>query len=475
MTRAQLTTALLLITVICLGLAALLLPEAADRAPAPVALVGFPPSQVARVEVKLTDGSTQRLDRTAPDRWTLTLPTESAATTGWPASAERVRAFLRILDRLQGTPADELLGRDAARSTKPGPTLTITSEAGDTASIELPASSLGGRALVRVSSGAPDDPAPRAYVTTDELSRLLGPDGMLLWLDARAFAGVTGQVNQVSVTSVGATMTLTRTGASWRIESPFAAPAETSLLTELVENLQTLAIASPSTHAEPPTADATTITLAATTRTAGPDGSVSATTRTHTLRTLGAVSQSGQVPVVVESFGETAEPLAGPLGATIDASRLTEIVRQPSFYIARRATNAVPADIRSITLTPAGAAPIELARTDTGWSRDGAAIGAEDAAAVDALLNLLTTTEAAQARPADDMPGGAQPLASITARGLGGLAIARVDLAVGPLPDQSADSTAHALLLADGIARYYAPDAPIADAVRWVAALRPAP
>jgi hypothetical protein len=465
-TRAQLITALLLVTVICLGLSALLLPPAADRAPTPVALVAFPPSQVVSVSVALPGGSVQRLDRIAPDAWRLTLPA-GGGETHWPASAERVRAFLRILDRLRGTPAD-----DAEPVARPGPTLTVTSDLGDTTTIELPAGSLGGRALVRVSPGSPDDPAPRAFVTTDELSRLLGPDGVLPWLDARAFAGLDGQVGSVTVNSVGGTMTIARTGGSWRLEAPFAAPAEGSLLAELIESLQTLAIASPSTEVQPPSADATTITMTTAARAANPDGSVSTATATHTLRTLGAVSQSGQAPVVLESTAEDGTPLAGPIGATIDAARLAEIVRRPSFYIARRATNAGPADVRSLTVTTPGGTPIELTRADAGWTRDGAPLPAQEASAIDALVSLLTQTAAAQAEPAESMPETAQPLATITARGLGGLAIAEFTLGVAPLPGQPADSRAHALLLAGGIARYYNPESAV-DAVRWVAGVTP--
>ncbi|VAX42783.1 hypothetical protein MNBD_PLANCTO03-625, partial [hydrothermal vent metagenome] len=103
MTRSQIITALVLVMVICLGLSALLLPERDGRTPTPTRLVAFSPSEVAALEVRLPSGAQQKLTRVAPDRWEIRL----GETSRWPASTERVRAFLRILDRARGLPATE--------------------------------------------------------------------------------------------------------------------------------------------------------------------------------------------------------------------------------------------------------------------------------------------------------------------------------------------------------------------------------
>lgn len=483
-TRSKVIAILVLITVICLGLSALLLPESTDRAAEPVRLISFAPSQVVNVDVRLPDASTQRLSRRSSDAWEVLLPTTTdpagARPVRWPASTDRVRAFLRILDRLRGLPASD----------SPPPastTLTITSELGETATFGLPAASLGGRSVVHVQPRSAADPSSAPFVTTDELPRLLADGGIIHWLDQRAFAGLGGRVTEIAVTSAAGTMTIARRGAAWRIESPFPAPAEPALIDELLAALLTLPFASPTTperasrEPPPPYADATTITLTASTRRPSPDGSIATETTRHTLTTLGPVGQSGQVPVslLAASVGPDTEPLLGPLAATIDAQRLTEIVRQPAFYIARRAVAAEPSDIQALALVLPSGTTIDLVRTPAGWARDGTALPTPDATPIEALVTLLTRTPAAVTAWSDQpLPQGSTPLATIDCRGLGGLTIATVSLAVTPLPDQAGatppDSRAYALITAEQIARYYSPESAV-DAVRWVAGLEPGP
>jgi len=477
-TRAQLITALLLVTVLCAGLAALLAPEAAENTPKPARLVAFPPSEVVRVEVRLADGSTQRLSRQTPDSWWIELPAHNqphdAPPIRWPASSERVRAFLRILDRAQGVPAEDA-AEPAAHTT-----VTLTSEGGQAATITLPASTLGGRAVVFVGSG--DGTARSPLLTTDELPRLLAGGGMLNWLDPRAFAGLDGQITGLSITTPAGEMRLGRAGAGWRIASPFDAPAEAGLVDELLESLQTLALASPSTEVATPGDSATRITLTTVARRSGADGSVQTRTARHTLATAGAVGQSGQAAVVLEGASDAPhdphdphDPDAdriGPLGGTIDAARLAEIVRQPAFYIARRASTAQPSDIRSLRLTLPSGEVIEVARTDAGWAREGVELAAADAGGVESLVELLTLREASVAAWSETAPAGGQHLAAIEGQGLGGLTIANAGLAVSPLPGQAEDTRAHAVLLDSQIARYYSPESAV-EAVRWVAGLTP--
>jgi hypothetical protein len=468
-TRAQLITALLLVTVICAGLAALLAPEAAESTPKPARLVAFPPSEVVRVEVRLADGSTQRLSRQTPDSWWIELPAhnqpDDAPPIRWPASSERVRAFLRILDRAQGVPAEDA-AEPAAHTT-----VTLTSEGGQAATITLPTSTLGGRAVVFVGSG--DGTARSPLLTTDELPRLLAGGGMLHWLDQRAFAGVEGQVVEIGITSAAGTMTVARAGGGWRIEAPFAAPAESALVAELLAGLQTLPIADPSTNPAAPGTDPTVVTLTTNTRRTAADGSVVAQSARHTMSTIGSVGQSGRAAVRVEQSREDGPATTlGPLGATVDAARLAEIVRQPAFYIARRASTAQPADIRGLKLTLPTGEVVQVDRTDAGWARDGANLPAAEGGAVEALVELLTLHSAAVAAWGETAPADAQHLAGIEAQGLGGLTIASADLAVGPLPGGAEDTRAYALLRLDQIARYYTPESAV-EAVRWVAGLAP--
>ncbi len=487
MTRTQLITALVLVMVICLGLSALLLPEATDRTPTRARLVAFPPSEVALVEVRLPDGSVQTLTRIAPDRWQI----ELAGTTRWPASTGRVRAFLRILDRSMGIPATETPPPAAT-------TLTITNALGEATTLGLPAQFLGGRAVVHVQADdAPEPtPTPTPFITTDELPRLLAGGGILHWLDKRAFAGIEGRVTAITITSAAETMTIRRSGTGWRIESPFVAPAEASLIDELVAGLQTLPFANASAFLGrdeqlPPSADATTITLTALTRRPLSVGSFSSETLIHTLTTTGPVGQSGRVPVSLSASTPDAQPpgkrhphnqnenTLGLLAATIDAARLGEIVRRPSFYIARRAVGAQPTDIQSLSLTLPDGTTLRVARTSssltgTGWTRDAEPVSRDEALAIDALLALLTQAPAAVTAWSESPPADATALATITAHGLGGLALATVDLAVAPLPGAAEDTRAFALVTTGGISRYYAPESAVA-AVRWVAGLSPTP
>ena len=118
MTRSQLVTMLVLVTVICLGSAALLLPERGAADAEPARLVPFAPSEVVSVTVEPTGGAAQRLIRTDADRWVIELRAGADGAGGdvvrWPASIDRVHGFLRILDRLRATPAEPAEGQEPA-------------------------------------------------------------------------------------------------------------------------------------------------------------------------------------------------------------------------------------------------------------------------------------------------------------------------------------------------------------------------
>lgn len=460
--RQKLTTIFLLITVICLGLALLLAPRSAERTAPAEPLLAFPPSEVAAVEASLPDGSRQRLERTAPDRWVLELDSGEAEPVRWPASADRVRAFLRILDRARGVATEQEVSEGAAR-------LAVRSQAGAETTLALPRATLGGRAVVGVTGGgAPDG----VYATTDELPRLIGDRGFLPWIDDRAFAGVRGRVVRVEVESGGERLEITREAGAWRIIRPFEAPAEAALVDELVERLRTLPIAEGRVAEVEPPADATTIRLGAEERLARGDGTVDISESVHRMATLGPVGAGGRAPVVLAAgSGDDAEPL-GPLTASIDAASLTELVRRPSFYLSRRALRAEPADVRSLAVTPTGAAAVVVERDGSGGWRmaDG---GAAQGPGVERLVELLTSDAAPVAAWSEaGLPEGATVLATVECRGLGGVTLGTVTLGVAPLPEPGQDRRDQALVVSGNVHRYYAPEAAV-EAVRWVAGLRP--
>ena len=473
MTKGKLITALVLMTIVCLGLSALLLPDSGLQGPVAERLVPLSPSQVAAVEVRPAGAEADTLLRDGPDAWSILL----AGQTGdervrWPADADRVRGFLRILDRLRAEPAEQ------PAADAPATIVRISGEKGEDCELGLPLSSIAGRSIVqRTLPGG----ATGAFVTTDELSRLLTRGGLRNWLDTRAFPGAEGQVVGVGVQSAGLEFIVERSPSGWRIQAPFAAPAEASLVEELVDSLRTLPC-TPMPDLVVPASDAgaspTTLTLTTERRQALADNTIEKRTRVSTLRTIGPIGTSGVVPATAQTAGTNGAPTdaaLGPLTVELDAERLTRAVRRPEFYLARRVLRAAPTDIRGVTIERAPGEVATWTRTDAGWQGPAGPASETDAQALQGLVELLTQRDApAAAWMGDGLPQGAQILATVRCAGLGGVSIATVQLGVGPSPEGAEDRRMQALLIADGVGRYYSPESTV-DVVRWVAPPPPAP
>ncbi|HZW08613.1 MAG TPA: hypothetical protein VFF69_01800 [Phycisphaerales bacterium] len=466
MTRSQLITLLVLVTIICLGSALLLLPERRVTALQPERLVQFAPSQVREVVVEPAGGPAQRLLRTGPDRWEIELPAQGeGAAVRWPAATERVHGFLRILDRLRAAPAE-------APGAAPALWATIVAEGGERVAIGLPAAPLGGRAVVQA---GPDRASARPLVTTDELNRLLVGPGLSGWLDPRVFAGIEGQPVEVAVLSGGDEMRLVRSGGGWRIGSPFEAAAEASLVQELLVGLQALPFtaADASVAAERSGAPAaTSVRIVTEARRPAAGGEVVAEQATHELRTLGAPDAGGRIGATVEILESAAEgseaTAAGPLHVELDASRLTALVRQPAFYLARRVLHGTAGDIHGFVFQYPSGAERRWDRVGEGWAVAGAPVPPAGAAALDNLAALLTETPAPIAAWAGEAGApGAEPVAEIACLGFGGAEIGRLALSVAPPPAAAADQRQHAVAITAGVARYYPPEA-VVEILRWI-------
>ena len=467
--RGKLTTIFVLIAIICLGLSALLMPQRDARAVDAEPLLPFPPSEVTEVVFAGGETETQRLMRVSGDRWELRIGESPAVR--WPVASDRARAFLRILDRLRGMPTGEDRGDSAA-------SLTVIGGSGRQVTLGLPKGSLGGRAMVTLEDGA----GVRAYVTTDELPRLLGARGFVGWMDARAFAGVEGRVTRVEIASGGGAMVLGSVGGGWRIESPFEAAAEVSLVEELVMGLRMLPVAEGRPERSEPPTDATVISVTTESRGAAEDGSVSSRVLEHRCVTLGPVSGGGRVPVLLSArvaggggLADMVSNALGPITASVDATRLTDLVRQPAFYIARRTLRAQPSDVRALDVALPSGAVVRVERDGESWRRDGEMVDGAEGAAIESLVELITVGVATVAAWSESGEvAGSQPLATITCGGLGGTTLETVRFGVAGLPAPAEDTRLHALLTVGGVLRYYPPEAGVGRAATWITGLTPA-
>ncbi|MDQ7014231.1 MAG: hypothetical protein Q9O74_10080 [Planctomycetota bacterium] len=504
MLRSKVITILLLVTVICLGLSLLLMPQRDTIDARPESLMPFPPSGVTEVTLAAGDHGSQRLVRMgiAADRWELRLKGENGAPEiRWPVGSDRVRAFLRILERLRGMRGMWGMSSDGAGKTEApgtaGSRLTVTAGDGAEFTLGLPRGSLGGRAVVTVES--PE--GPRTYSTTDELPRMLlgggggGGQGFLAWIDARAFAGIEGEVTRVEVVSgggqPGGALVLEQRRGGWRIASPFDEAAEDALVDELVRGLQMLPMAEGRAARSEPPRDATAISLTAEQRQArgdGGNGTVVSRSVVHRCVTLGPVSGGGRVPVLLSAVQEagrgtgrgtgaadSAEEQSfvfGPLTASVDAEGLRDLVRQPAFYLARRALRAEPSDVRALRVVLPSGAELRAERDGEGWVRDGELVGAEEASAIESLVELMTVGVASVA--AWSQGGelrGSELLATVACEGFGGLTLETIRFGVAGLPAPAEDTRLHALLTVGNVLRYYPPEAGVGAAAAWIAGL----
>lgn len=454
---------LLLVGVICLGLAVLLVPtrEIAGAA-GPVSLLDVSPGRVAGIAIA-ESGVVRRLTRRGPDDWIIELPGPDGQPVRWPASMARVRGFLRILDRLGGV---EEPGQAAW---VPSATLTVTDDAGEASVIEIDSGTLGGRSRLRVDSG---DGAPRTYLASDEITRLATGKGIASWVDARPFAAIEGAVSAIEVRSGLGDMSIVRSGSGWRIERPFEAPAETALVDELLVGLRTLAMTEVGAG-EPGEMPEGSTAIEIRSERRSPDGAagVSIERATHRLETVGQAGSSGLVSIAAIVIGEDGVSM-GPVVGRMRLETLTGAVRRPGFYIARRALAGTPGTVETVAIETPGGASGRWARTASGWQASGGEPAAPEVGdRLDELMEIMMLLPAEVcAWVGDGLPEGSQVLGRIVCAGPGGAEIGSWRLVAAPLPGPTDDTRVHAALVGGGVARFYTPEQAV-EIVRWVVGL----
>ncbi len=502
--------------------------------PEPHQLVALSSSTIRRIDIAhlaaAADAPTLSLVQYKPDVWLLSQSElqPDVSPPSWPINPQRIHSFLRILSTLQGVPLAQPpadltpIARLDFYTTQPNPSSNASQDK-PAISLLVDGRSLGGRAIVTVqSAGTPQ--ARVAYQTTDQLLKLFSSPTLDAWLDARPFALLgspqsqsvqsilgTERLVSLSIESASRRFTLTRTGSHWDITEPFHVRAQDEVVAQTIASLISLGMtethllpvgASP-TPADPSTS--TTITL--TTRRPEPqaDGSIQHITTRHTLTTLGAPDATGGLSIEAHAADPSHQsgmpprgPLFGPVEGKVVAQELLDTIHQPRVYIDRLALRANQSDVLALMVDPGAGTPLVWSRLTQAnaaaprWqsiealtlTQPTAPEQPEPKAAnktsdvspqINALLALLTHDQASLCEYVgqDATPRDFQPLATIECFGLGHLSIGRAQLGIAPLPsDNATPGPAYAVILRDGIARYYDPRETI-SLIRWIFSLNP--
>ena len=503
------------------------------------------------------------LNREAPDAWVLSLPALRGAFTEdspagntqsepvhadqpivrWPVAQQRIHAFLRILASLQGMPLDA-----PPESWTPAARLDMRSTIGpdhtpSRSTLTLDGKSLGGRAAIQVREELPAQ-SEQTYLTNDQLLRLFSNPSLTQWLDARPFAGLedgaggaggtsdtarstsTGREKIISlhIQSGPRAMTLSRVGVRWMMTEPHNARAQSEVVSQTIRDLLSLSMENPTPTIQStatPTQNpnqTTTITLTTQRRTPDANGTVHTQLTHHFLTTIGAADKTGALAIIAKvQPDESQDASFGPIAGTVDARTLLGAVHAASVYLDRITLQATQGDVQAIRIEPDNSTPFAWARTTpdaadyptdtttpaTRWQpiapdsigpnpptplkttqKQDSNSQPPPSPPLDALLTLLTHQQAAlctwvgkdSPTPTSTAPADMQPIATIHCFGLGGLPIGSALLGMAPLPDTNAPpgqpSQSYAVLVRNGVARYYDPRETI-GIIRWIVSLNP--
>lgn len=380
-------------------------------------LASLDPGQVNVIRIAWPDGNAATISRES-EWWVLRLGDSPA----WPVDNERAQGVIRLAAGLESLPPDT-----GPAPTLDGPAVTFTLRGGDTRSLRLASTTLGGRCAVSID--AADGVTPRFVLAESDFAALFAREGVATWRRAEVLPNGSTAA-RVRVEQMGRVLELARTQNRWGVQRPVVSPANAAACADLIGRLaavravRILDAAPPGgTGLENPTS-----LIACERDVRGPDG------QTRTLlqeaRFAAAADTAGtQVYAQLGGWwlGEAGTRTAawGPVIALVATDDLRTISAEPGPLLSRIAFEIPPADVREVRVfepgaTPDAQAPLRaaFARTVDGWevapsSPPGPrrAMSPERQAAIGAILTMLCEEPAASATVAE--PAGAKPFARV--------------------------------------------------------------
>ena len=374
-------------------------------------LLTFRPSDVAEIRIRPDSQPVQSVIRYG-NAWRLEIPRQTdGPMDAWPIDSAQVRALLTVLNSIRAVP-----GSSAPDSDRYAVTLELVMATGETRTLALHESTVGGRRAVTV-----DDAEP-VYIDQPLAEALLRP-GPRAWRDARLLPSVGAETSRITIETPSNTIALARVRGVWRLREPFAAPADPNAVNDVLTALAGLEAmewlddsAAPANSLAVSSTSRLTITIERDARTLDANGEPVVETERDSVVLGGAADLSANARLAF--IGPASTP------AKVRSTAVDRLRINPTALISRQSVQASNSQIAAIvihdapTLVSAGA--LRLNRGVEAWITSGDATPSMNIAPSEmrAFLSLVSESRADVVRMAtEDEPTGAIQLELIDFQG----------------------------------------------------------
>lgn len=345
--------------------------------------LGVDPATTVAIEMREPGGDPVRVERgSVGSAWVVSWTDDSGEQRTWAADPDLTRAGLRVLATA------ELEARDGGPVGDDATELTITNEGGVGTVVRIGDRAVGGRTEGELVGDHGDR---RTVWMGSRFVDALRRASVLRWRDPR-LADAAPDLTQIDIRAGDAGVSLARVGGVWFVDAPAGVSADRGAVDRLIAKLGEVRAES---FVDRPMPDADT-GLASPIATI----EVRATGERERVRTL-AVGQgvdAGVSAVFVRTTGTDGGRAVGPVLARVTGDALAAIGVNPEAYVRRTPIDPGGFDVGRVTVGGVGSEGTPYARSIDGWRREGADGRSPESARLDALLGVLTRTEASSIR-----------------------------------------------------------------------------
>lgn len=269
-----------------------------------------------------------------------------------PIGVERLRPFLRLLSDLA-----PLEGEKGAKPPEAAITLSLVLSNDTTRTIRVGSSPLGGKVVAAID----DEGGPRVMMIDDGIRRMVQPESLLAWRDARFFPRAGLDPSRVRVEANGTTLQLSRVQGRWGVASPLNAPASDEAMKAMIRQLAVLKGERLLDEVDP-SSDVVGVTNASATLRLESDlriprgNDVDRRTLVEEFR-IGKPADLGGGSFYATSSASLLDPTSGtsavvwgPTTMTVSKDVVASLAMSPTTFVSKRSVAFPGADVRSIAL-----------------------------------------------------------------------------------------------------------------------------
>ncbi len=333
----------------------------------------FDPAKVRQIRVKA--GSRDDILERHPVTGEWWIGVQGDPAKRWPVSVSSVRALLRMLSTLDGTP-QSAGGQPAGQSAPLGESATLIAlelDDGGRVQARLDTQPLGGRVILETTH----DGEPRRVWVSSELHESLAASGVRAWRDPAAMPGTGPEVARISIarpSDAGTeTIKLARVQGKWGVVEPIACPADEAAVGQLFATLGGLRVAEflDERAPDPEAFKGPLLTIATEVDERSMEGE---TARTTTIaRTLTIGSQAGLGEARLHARLETTRRSPNQRDDSnsavflVDPATLDRLPSEAAALVSKLALARPASEVASVAIQSGGVSAIRWNRGTSGW------------------------------------------------------------------------------------------------------------